>query len=187
MSDINELNDRPRGAEENLAAKKGIKLFLDDEDQIFLEGVGREITNDIIQESFVLYRVDLKKTQTHSLYKESKRKVWLPEVEVYGRINVEKGSIESQVRGGIIGRKFGDFAAHVYLSHLEEMNLISKDDNSIKFNFRIGDFIGHKGQFYKIIDDGLSNISNQYSFGGDRRFYISIVAIETNEDVFKGR
>ncbi len=187
MAEIDEFNDKPKGTEDNLANKKGIRLFMGNSDRAFLERVGRELTEKILQESMILYRIDLKKTQTHSLYKEAKRKVWLPEIEIFGRINVEQGETGTQTAGGILNKKFGALTSHVYLSHLEELSLIKKDNNDIQFLFREGDFIGHKGQFYKIIDNGFTNISNQFTFNGDQRFYITIKAIESNEDVFKGR
>jgi hypothetical protein len=51
----------------------------------------------------------------------------------------------------------------------------------------MGHFIGYKGQFYKIVDDGYSQISNEFSWAGDRRFYITIKAVEVDEDIFQGR
>ena len=51
----------------------------------------------------------------------------------------------------------------------------------------MGDFINYKSQFYQITDDGYSQINNQHSWAGDRRFYITIKAIEVDEDIMKGR
>lgn len=187
MADINEINDKPEKSEQNLSEKKGIGLFFGEAEHEFMESLGKEITIKILKESFILYRVDLKRTKTHSLYGEAKTKSWMPEIEIFGRINVEPGEVSTQVKGGVLKRKFGELTAHVYMSHLQELGLITIEESTPKFHYREGDFIAHKGQFYKISDSGMSNISNQFSYAGDRRFYLTIKAIETNEDVFKGR
>lgn len=51
----------------------------------------------------------------------------------------------------------------------------------------MGNFIYHKGNYYEVIDDGKSNISNQYAFGSDKYFYITIKGREVNSDVFDAR
>ena len=93
-----------------------------------------------------------------------------------------------QVTGGISKKGLGKFAAHIYVEHLEELGLISrKSDNEIISGIRMGDFLEFKGQYYKIIDDGHSQISNKHSWAGDRKFYISIKGVEVDEGVFKAR
>ena len=51
----------------------------------------------------------------------------------------------------------------------------------------MGDFLYHKGNYYEVIDDGSSNIDNKHSWGGDKLFSITIMAIEVNSDVFNAR
>ena len=119
----------------------------------------------------------------------AKRKVWLPEIQVFGRINVEVADPGYQVAGGLEKKGMGNFTAHVYFDHLEELGLITKEQgtNVIVSGVKMGHFIGFKGQFYKIIDDGYSQISNEFSWAGDRRFFITIKGVEVDEDVFQGR
>lgn len=187
MKDLNELNKRPQEATELDEVKKGIKLFFGEKEDKFFDFVGREITNEILQESFILYRMDLQKTKTHSLYGESKFKQYKTPVEIFGRLNVEANAPEFMVKGGLVKKGMGLFTAHVYLSHLKELNLLEEDPNSVQPDIRMGDFIYYKNQFYKIIDDGYSNISNEFSYASDRRFYITIKAVEVDEDIFKAR
>jgi len=188
MADLNEIGENPENMSSNQAKPKGIELFFGNKERTFFTNSGREVVEGILQESFLLYRIDLEKTQPN-FYGQAKKKVWLPEIEIFGRINVEVKAPEGVVKGHIEKKGMGDFTAHVYLDQLEQLGLISKQQGTtaIVSEIKMGHFIGYKNQFYKIIDDGYSQISNEFSWGGDRRFYITIKAVEVDEDVFKGR
>ncbi len=173
----NENSKKPEAAKQLDASKKGINLFFGEKERALFLSLGSEITMDQLQESFLLYRIDYKTTRTHSVYGESKKKNYLPEIEIYGRINVESTGPEYLSPGGLIRQGLGQITAHVYLHHLEEKEA----------EIRMGDFIYYKGNYYEIIDDGKSNIANQYAFGSDKFFYISIKGVEVNSDVFKAR
>jgi hypothetical protein len=188
MADINEIGKLPDNLNASEAKPKGINLFFGTKEGIFFTNAGREITEGIIQESFLLYRIDLEKTQA-DFYGQSKKKVWLPEIEIFGRINVEVKEPDYHVKGAIEKKGMGNFTAHIYLDQLEELGLVvrNKDTNVIVSGIKMGHFIGYKGQFYKITNDGYAQISNEFSWAGDRRFYVTISGIEVDEDVFKGR
>ena len=111
-----------------------------------------------------------------------------PAIEIFGRINVETKSNEFHTQGGAIKRGMGAITAHVYLEHLEEKGLLlERNGHHLKLDLQIGDFVAFKNQYYEIKDDGFSQISNEHSFAGDRRFYISLKAVEVDEDRFKAR
>jgi len=186
--DINEIGKNPENMDSAEAKPKGIKLFFGDKERAFFTNAGREVTEGIVQESFLLYRIDLEKTQPN-FYGQSKRKVWLPEIEIFGRINVEVKEPEYTVKGAVEKKGMGNLTAHIYLDLLEELGLITKQQNTnvIVSGIKMGHFIGFKGQFYKIVDDGYSQISNEFSWAGDRRFFVTIKAVEVDEDVFQGR
>lgn len=174
----NENVQKPEEAKNLDASQKGIGLFFREKERQQMLKWGEEITNTILQESFLLYRIDYKTTKTHRLYGEAMIKNYLPPAEIFGRINVESDGPNYVVQaGGIIRAGLGIFTAHVFLHHLEENNV----------EIRMGDFIYHKTNFYEIIDDGKSNISNEFAFGADKLFYITIKAVEVNSDVFQGR
>lgn len=188
MADINEIGFQPEEVSEQLSIQKGVKLFFRGEESTFFLNAGREITEEILQESFLLYRMDLKMTPTHKLYGESKRKVYKDVVEIFARINVESKDPERMVKGGPVKKGMGEFIAHLYIEQLRELGLVEVDNgNTIVYDIREGDFIAFKGQYYKIYDNGYSNITNKNSWAGDRRFYITIKAIEIDEDVFRAR
>lgn len=188
MSGLDEIGDKPEAFENHEAKPKGIELFFGEQERAFFSQAGREITEQVVKESFLLYRIDLEKTKTHKLYGQAKKKIYLPEVQIFGRINVEVLKPEYAVGGGIEKKGMGQFTAHVYLEHLDELQLVTKkNENEVVTGIKMGHFIGYKGQFYKIIDDGHSQISNEHSWAGDRRFYITVTALEVDEDIFKAR
>jgi len=188
MSNLNEIGNKPETFQEHEAKPKGVKLFFGEKEADFFSKVGREVTEDILQESFLLYRIDLQKTNTHVLYGESKKKVWLPEIQIFGRINVEVTEPTYQAKKSIVKKGFGLITAHVYISQLEELNLVQKKGNSEYITgIKMGDFIAFKGQYYKITDDGYSQISNEYAWAGDRKFFITLKGTEVDEDIFKAR
>ena len=174
---LNKDTPKPEEAKNMDASKKGIDLFFGEKERKFLDTVGKELVNSILKESFIYYRVDYKKTRTHSLYGESKKKVYEPEVEIFGRINVESNAPEYMAPGGIIKKGFGKLSADIYSTHLEELQV----------KIRMGDFMYHKGHYYEVVDDGSPNISNEHSYAGDIQFSISIVGIRVKNEVFNGR
>jgi hypothetical protein len=174
---FNENVKKPEAANSLDISKKGIKLFFGEKERQLLLSLGSELIIDQLQESFLLYRIDYRTTKTHALYGEAIQKNYLPEIEIFGRINVESDGPEYMVPGGLIRYGYGRITAHVYIHHLQELEA----------EIRMGDFIYHKGNFYEIIDDGKANISNQHAFGGDKFFYITIKGVEVNSDVFKAR
>src|ERR1017187_6375789 len=87
--------------------EKGIQLFFGDAEERFFQNTGREISEKILLESFILYRIDLKKTRTHSLYGESKFKSYLEPIEVFGLVNVEVEKPSYTTGEGLIKKGFG--------------------------------------------------------------------------------
>ena len=187
MADINEIQGQPQEQEDHEEKPKGIDLFLGEEDVAFFSAVGRELTESWLKESFLLFRVDMKRTETN-FYGESKKKVYKEPLQIYGRLDIESETPSQQVEGGIMKRGAGVMTAHVYVEHLQELGLlIKKDGQHLQFDLKIGDFIMFKGQYFEIKDDGFSQLNNSFSYGGDRRFAISIKAREVDEDKFRGR
>ncbi len=171
----NENTKKPEAAIQKDADKSGISLFFGEKEKALFLGLGSEAVMEQLQETFLLYRIDIKTTKVHPVYGEAKKKNYLPEVSIYGRINVESDGPEYV--GGLTRQGLGKISADVYLHHLEEKNV----------EIRIGDYIYHKTNYYEIIDDGKSNLSNEFAFGSDKLFFITIKGIEVNSDVFKAR
>lgn len=186
MADVNEIGGQPQEQGDN-QRPKGIRIFMSEKNAAYLARMGRQLTETILNESFILYRVDMKRTEPN-FYGESKKKVYKDPVELWGRIGIESEPVGYQTVGGIMKRNVGTMTAHVYLDHIEEKGLlIKKDGQHIQLDLKVGDFIMFKGQYFVITDDGFSQLDNEFSFGGDRRFAITIKAVEVDEDRFKAR
>src|ERR1017187_6187239 len=115
MADLDEIGKQPEKLKELSITKKGINIFFGEKEVAFFTEAGREVTEAILQESFLVYRINLEKTKVHPLYGEAKKKVWYPETQVFGRINVEAIDPSYQVSGGIVKKGMGKFTAHVYI------------------------------------------------------------------------
>lgn len=172
----NEGEKKPQEAKEQDLSRKGIDLFFQESERAFFDSVGREHIG-ILKESFILYRVDLNKTNVHKLYGEAKRKVYQTPVEIFGRLNVEVDSPEFMTSGGIIKKGYGKMTASVYRTHLNELGV----------NPKMGDFMYFKGHYYEIIDDGSSNIGNKQSYAGDIAFSITLIGVRVKKDVFNAK
>lgn len=184
----NDRNKRPEEANNNMSEKDGIDLFFGQKEANFFDQVGKEITVNILKESFILYRVDLTKTQTHDLYGEALVKEYKEPVEVFGRINVESQSPYYRTQRGIVKQGMGELTASLHLSHLQEIGILFEDQNGdIRSDLNKGDFIFFKGQYYELYDDGYSQISNQYAYAGDRRAFVTVKAKEVDRDIFNAQ
>ena len=188
MSDLREIGKQQEDVTKLLKDVKGIKTFFSDKEADFFTNAGREITEEILQTSFLLFRIDYSKTKIHSLYGEAKVKHFYPPIEVFGRINVEVIDPTYHTKGGLVKKGFGNLTAHIYLEQLRDLELIDKEDGNIIISkIKMGDFVNYKGQYYQITDDGHSQISNKHSWAGDRRFYITVKGFEVDEDTVNGR
>ena len=83
MANLNEIGEFPDGMKNDEAKPDGIELFFGEKERAFFSSVGREMSETILQESMMLYRMDLRKTQT-DFYGQAKsfQKVWKPEVKI---------------------------------------------------------------------------------------------------------
>lgn len=186
--DLNNIGRKPQEVEDKNSTPKGVRLFFGKEEAELFSSLGREITEGWLQESFLLYRIDLQATSVHPLYGETKQKVYKDPVEIYGRINTQSEDSSTHIEGGPVKRGHSTMEAHVYIEHLEELGLLEKEnDQDIVFDLKIGDYLEFKGQFFRIFEDGYAQINNQNSWAGDRRFYITIKAREVDEDQFQAR
>ena len=164
--------------------KKGIDLFFGEKESIFFDSVGKEMTIGILKESFILYRIDLKRTKTHALYGEAIVKEVKDPIEVFARINVESDDPTMFTERGIVKQGMGMFTANLHLSHLQDLGLLTVVGNVMNFDINKGDYVSHKGQMYEIWDNGYSQLSNQFAYAGDRRAFLKIRAKEVDRDIF---
>lgn len=62
--------------------------FISNRDVTFFKGIARELVDDIVQNTIVLFKVNLNETKVN-IYGESLNKTWYPGVQVYALIDKE--------------------------------------------------------------------------------------------------
>ena len=149
----------------------GLPIFFGDKEEALFKALGRELVEDLVNQHFTLFRVDVTKTESN-FYGESKTKVYKDPVEVKGRIQISDTNLISE--GGIRRMSKGDMKAGVYREHLEELDV----------HINIGDFIKFQGKFYEVYDAGYNLDSMDRKFAADRDFMWEILARVVHEDVF---
>ncbi|CAB4143067.1 hypothetical protein UFOVP449_112 [uncultured Caudovirales phage] len=121
--------------------------FISDRDVRFFKGIAREVVDDVVQNTCVLYKVNLVDTRIN-LYGEAIGKTWHPGVELYVLINKEAQASSYEGFGAdrtqTVEFRFDRFAC-------EEKNTYPE----------IGDVIYFDGSYYEI--DNTSEV--QYSGG----------------------
>jgi hypothetical protein len=124
--------------------------FISARDVNFFKGIARELVDEVIQNTIVLYKVNLNDTRTN-LYGESLNKTWHPGVEVYALI--DKGDQDATYEG---------FGPNTYQSvefkldrwMLEEKNIYPQ----------IGDIIYFNGSYFEI------DTTNEIQFVGGQTY-----------------
>jgi len=149
----------------------GLPIFFGDKEEALFKALGRELIEDLVNQHFTLFRIDVAKTESN-FYGESKVKVYLEPLEIKARIQISDINVISE--GGIRRMSKGDMKAGVYRELLEELNA--------KIN--IGDFIKFQGKIYEVYDAGYNLDSMDRKFAADRDFMWEILARVVHEDVF---
>ena len=65
--------------------------FLQTRDIEFFKGIARELVDDVVQNTIVLFKINMTETKVN-IYGESLNKTWYPGVEVYALINKDPES-----------------------------------------------------------------------------------------------
>lgn len=148
-------------------------LFFSREQYNFQISLGMEYVNNILNQTVVLYEVDLDKTKVQDTYKEAKFeniKFKVP-VELNVMYNLNKPELKtydtSSVKGFYV--KVGQLDFTVYTKELE--------DNEC--DIKRGDYIGLQVtpdhmEYFIVTDDGRVNFDNKHTLYGTVPYYRSI-------------
>jgi hypothetical protein len=124
--------------------------FISVRDVNFFKGIARELVDEVIQNTIVLYKVNLNDTRTN-LYGESLNKTWHPGVEVYALI--DKGDQDATYEGfGSSTYQSIEFKLDRWM--LEEKNVYPQ----------IGDIIYFNGSYFEI------DTTNEIQFVGGQTY-----------------
>ena len=136
-------------------------------------GIGMEYVNKILNQTVVLYEVDLERTKVNDIYNEAKFDdiQFKTPVELNVMYNLNKAELKTYDSSVIKGYyvKVGQFDFQVYQKELDE------NDCDIKR----GDYIGLQVtpdhmEFFIVADDGRVNYDNKHTMWGTQPYYRSI-------------
>lgn len=138
--------------------------FLLDKDLDFFHSIARELVDDVIANTFVLFKIDLNVTKVN-IYGESLNKTWQPGVELYGLADKEPE--------GVTYEGFGSDATQTITFKVDRQ--LCEEKNIYP---EIGDVIYYDNSYYEIDN------TNEIQFVGGlpaNNFSIVITAIQVNK------
>lgn len=147
--------------------------------------IGKNYLETDVNQTIILYAVDLSKTNTNVVYGETKKDsiIFFPPIELNVIYEIENGELRSYDKSKNVGSyiKSGKLTFGIYQSTLDERNV----------EIKVGDYIGvqvtpEHMEYYTVVNDGRNNFSNEMSVFGYRPSYrkIECASIDINE--FKG-
>lgn len=160
-------------------------LFYSEKDFQYEMEIGKNYLEQDVNQTVILYEVDLNKTNLDAIYSESKSDsiIFKPPVELHVLYNVEPGELSSYDKSKNLGTyiKSGKLTFGVYQSTLDEL------DAEIK----VGDYIGVQVtpthmEFYTVVNDGRNNYDNSHSVFGYKPAWRSISCAYVNPNEFNG-
>lgn len=160
-------------------------LFYSEKDFLFEMQIGKDYLEQDVNQTVVLYEVDLNKTNLDALYSESKTDgvIFKTPVELHVLYNVEKGELASYDKSKNLGTyiKSGKLSFGVYQSTLDELGA----------EIKVGDYIGVQVtpthmEFYTVVNDGRNNFDNSHSVFGYKPAWRTIDCAYVNPNEFNG-
>jgi hypothetical protein len=147
--------------------------------------IGKNYLETDVNQTIILYSVDLSKTNASVVYGETKKDsiIFFPPVELNVIYEIESGELRSYDKSKNVGSyiKSGKLTFGIYQSTLDERGI----------EIKVGDYVGvqvtpEHMEYYTVVNDGRNNFSNEMSIFGYRPSYrkVECASIDINE--FKG-
>ena len=166
---------------QNREVKTGINFFGDSDFRLHID-LGREYIEGFLGMRVILYRIDRTSRPTDSFYGDtpSSEKIWLPEVELRGTFNLEKGKTERLVNSKVTKEFFG---TGIFSCHQEQLDELGVEINR-------GDFLGYYTSnstidYFEVTNPNYVNKDNKNTIFS-RPFSRVIECIHVQYDIFKG-
>jgi len=146
-------------------------LFVGDKERKLVRQVNTELIENVIGQVIAYYAIDLKSSNFHPVYGESKEKSFLPPVRVYARVETEPSEV-LQTKAGV--DRVQKINVYFHRKRLTEDQ---------KLVVRIGDFVYYDGDYYEIIETRGS----KRLFGQDgQKYEIAATCTKARENMFNG-
>ena len=160
-------------------------LFYSEDSFNFEMEIGKNYLETDVNQTVILFSVDLSKTNRSAIYNETKKDeiVFFPPVELHVLYEIDNGELHSFDKTKNLGLnvKSGKLTFGVYQATLDE------NEAEIK----IGDYIGVQVtpehiEYYTVVNDGRNNFSNEMSVYGYKPAYRKIECAIVDKNEFKG-
>ncbi len=148
-------------------------LFFSEQQFNFQSSIAMEYINKVINQTVVLYEVDLERTNTNDIYKEAnfsniKFKTPVELNVIYDLNQAELKTYDSKTIKGY----------YVKVGKLE-FNILEKELESCNSDIKRGDYIGLQVtpdhmEFFIVTDDGRVNYDNEHTMYGTKPYYRTI-------------
>jgi hypothetical protein len=159
-------------------------MFLGESDFEYEMMLGRDYVEQDVNQTIVLYQVDLTNTMVDDIYMDAKKDirfktpVELPVIYEIGESELKQYDKTHQ-KGVYV--KVGTLTFGVYESTLEEYEC----------DIKRGDYIGiqvtpEHMEFFSVVDDGRLNYANNLSYYGVKPYYRKITAASVDKNEFNG-
>ncbi len=160
-------------------------LFYSEKDFQFETEIGKTYLEQDVNQTVILYEVDLEKTNLDAVYNESKSDsvVFKTPVELHVIYKIEPSELASYDKSKNLGTyiKSGKLTFGVYQATLDEL----------KADIKVGDYIGVQVtpthmEFYTVVNDGRNNFDNNHTIFGYKPSWRSISCAYVNPNEFNG-
>lgn len=160
-------------------------LFFSESQYDFQIGMSMEYINKVLNQTIVLYEVDLVNTKNNDIYQEAKFSdiVFKTPIELNVMYRLNKGELKSYDNKTIKGY-------YVKVGKLE-FQILEKELEDNGCDIKRGDYIGlqvtpEHMEYFIVTDDGRVNYDNKHTLFGTKPYYRSIsctVVSDINETV----
>lgn len=179
-----EYNNNNRNKRKNPINRNN--LFFSEEDFQFEVDMGKDYIEQDINQTVILYEVDIDKTKINSTYVEAKKDeiAFKPPVEINVIYKLDESELLSydkrQIKGFYV--KTGKFQFGVYEKTLEAINR----------DIKRGDYIGLQVtpdhiEYFTVINDGKKNYDNKHTLFGYKPYYRTISCASVDQNEFSGQ
>lgn len=160
-------------------------LFYSEKDFQYEMEIGKNYLEQDMNQTIILYEVDLEKTNLDKIYHEAKENgiVFKTPKELHVRYTIEPSELMSYDKTKNLGTyiKSGKLKFGVYQFTLDELQA----------DIKVGDYIGVQVtpthmEFYTVVNDGRNNYDNAHSVFGYKPAWRSISCAYVNPNEFNG-
>lgn len=159
-------------------------LFYSESDFQYEMEIGKNYLEQDMNQTIILYEVDLQKTNKDSIYGETKANqiVFRPPVELHVMYEIQPSELMSYDKSKNVASyiKSGKLEFGVYQATLDELGC----------DIKVGDYVGvqvtptHR-EYYTITNDGRNNFDNQHMVFGYRPAFRNCTAAHVDPSEFK--